>query len=187
VKAKKTLFLTVLTLVLLLGLVTTGTALAGPGGLCVHHATHVAGTIGTPPLSDISGTPYVDGNEIVKPGNVITYAWHGDLEGTFVEYFTGRAPLTQDALNGKGPYTLEGKCTFVGTLRGKNISWVAHLKGRGYIDPAYVFRGWETSVITITCSAGPLKHLRGCIIAKGVFDALDPTYGSATYWGFLIW
>lgn len=182
-KAKKTLFLTVLTVMLLVGLVATGTALAAPGGL---HATHIAGTIERPPVSQTYGTPSVHGNQIVRPGNVITYAWHGALEGTFVEYFTDRAPLSPDALNGKGPYTLAGKCTFVGTLNGKKISWVACIVGKGYIDPAYLFRGWETTVITITSSSGPLC-VRGCIIAKGVFDALDPTYGFATYSGCLIW
>jgi hypothetical protein len=182
VKAKKTLFLTVLTLVLLIGLVSTGTAIAAPA----HPVMHVTGTIATPPVSQTYGTPYVQGNQVIEPGNVITYTWHGDLEGTFVEYITVRAPLSQDALIGKGPYTLIGRCTFSGMLNGKKISWAACLVGKGYIDPAFVFRGWETSVVTITSSSGP-HCVRGIITPKGVFDALDPTYGSSTYSGWLTW
>jgi hypothetical protein len=183
VKAKKTLFLTVLTLTLVVGLVAAGTAVAAPA----HHPTHVAGTIERPPLSQTYGTPYLKGDMVIRPDNVITYAWHGVLEGTFVEYFTVRAPLSDDGLNGKGPYTLAGRCTFDGTFNGRETHWVGHLKGEGYIDPAFVFRGWETSVVTITSSTGPLAHLRGHIVARGSFDALDPSYGSATYSGRLIW
>ena len=175
-------------LVLLVGLVATGAALAAPGGLGNNQQTRVVGTIEL--VSGVDGTILSQDpttNELVKAGSVYTYKFHGNLEGTFVEGVTARAPVSPPALSGKGPYTLEGWALFDGTLNGKKLSWAADLAGAGYLDPAYAFRGWETCVSTIASSVCPLPRLRGTIVSTGMFDATDPTYGSKTYSGWLTW
>jgi hypothetical protein len=183
---------TVFTLMLLVGLVATGAALAWPAG--VGHGgsqqTRVVGTIefvdwvtGDPSLIRVDPTT----NEFVNPVEVLTYEFHGSLEGTYVESIIVRAPVSPIAQTDKGPYTLEGRSTFVGTLNGKAISWAADLAGAGYLDPAYAFRGWETSVATITSSGASFSCLRGTVISAGMFDGTDPTYGASTYSGFLTW
>ena len=183
-KAKKTLFLTVFTLMLLVGLVATGVALAAPAGLDVHQPMPVAGAI-SPPVSEVYEETYVDWSNpanpmLVRPGN-LTYEFYGDLEGTFVESITMRAPL----LTFDGHYTLEGQAAFVGRLNGMEASWAGSIVGRGFIDPEYGgAAGWEGCVTTITSSASPLSHLRGTIVSTG---AWGPTGGSASYSGLLIW
>jgi hypothetical protein len=184
-KAKKTLFLTVFTLMLLVGLVATGAALAAPAGLDVHQPMPVAGAI-SPPVSEVNGEPYVDWTDpanpmFVRPGNAIMYEFYGDLEGIFVESVTFRAPL----LTFDGHYTVEGQATFAGTLNGKKASWTGSIAGSGFIDPVYGgAAGWESCVTTITNSASPPSHMRGTIASTGTWD---PTGGSASYSGLLTW
>ncbi len=178
-RAKKTVFLTALTLMLLLGLVAAGTALAAPAGLDVHSPTHVAGAI--VPVSEVPGSRTIDfvtGNT-VSIGNVVTYAFHGDLEGTFVE-------TTNDNGNiNTGLYTFVGQVTFDGTLNGKKTHWVGAIAGDGFLDPSQGYTaGHEAGTISVTSSASPLSHLRGTIHAYGSWT---PTSGSATYWGDLTW
>ena len=190
-KVKKTLLVAMFALILLVGLVATGAALAWPAGVGQggSQQTRVVGTIefvdwvhGDPSLRKLDPAT----NEMVMPGDVLTYKLHGDLEGTYVERITVRARLPLDP-SGKGPYTLEGRATFAGTLRGKTISWAADIAGAGFIEPAYAWRGWETCVATITSSSASFPCLRGTVISVGIFDASDPTYGANTYSGLLTW
>jgi hypothetical protein len=177
-KGKRTLFLIVFTLVMLVGLVATGTALAAPGQKCLHQPAQVKGDVVL--VSEVIGTATTnpDTGERVVIGTVVTYAFHGDLEGTFVEKLNERGFPA-------GNYTLQGQVTFVGTLWGKKVRWAGCVRGEGFVDPAAGYQaGWEKSHIIITCSAGSLPHLRGTIDAYGSWT---PSSGSGGYTGLLRW
>jgi len=183
-KAKKTLFLTVFTLMLVVGLAATGAALAAPAGLDVHQPMPVVGAISAP-VNEEYEDGYVDWTDPANPmlvrAGILTYEFYGDLEGSFVESITMRARF----FGFDGHYALEGVATFVGTLNGMKASWAGDIAGRGFIDPAYGGAvGWESCVTTITSSASPLSHLRGTIASTGAWDL---TGGSASYSGLLTW
>jgi hypothetical protein len=187
-RAKKTLFLTALTLMLLVGLVTAGTGLAAPAGLDVHSPTHVAGTF----VHDWEA--YSEGELSLYPDWINPTSWSvpvhmefdlaGDLQGRIVEdvIISGAVPWL-------GPNTTEGMGTFVGTLRGVKTSFKYTLANAWGYDPTAPGAPDTTLFIqsadlVITSSASPVSHLRGTLhlYAHYVNDV-----GSSTYSGDLTW
>jgi hypothetical protein len=181
-RAKKIMFLAVLTLVLVLVLVATGTALAAPPGSEVPLPMRVTGNIA---LTGITEGDYFFPTERTwaLPLREEFYL-DGDLVGTLVEN-----AVMHGAIPWYGHYALTGTGTFEGTLRGKPTSFTFDLKGGwGYDNespdvprggPAFVQRG----IFIITSgSAGPVLDLTGTI--QGYARYIGES-GSSTYWGVI--
>jgi hypothetical protein len=176
-KGKKGLFLATFMLMMLIGLAASGAAVASPAKAPAHFSACVSGTVEL--ISETPGSQTInqETGEVVMIGTVVTYAFHGDLEGTFRETLIERGSLVT------GLYTLHGRVTFVGTLNGKKVRWAGCTSGNGFLDPASAgTAGWEKSTITVISSAGAFPHLRGSIKAYGSWTAES---GSGTYGGWL--
>jgi hypothetical protein len=183
VKAKKILFLVVLTLVLLVAVVETGTALAGPAGPITHHV-RVTGTVvgialvGPAPVLDPAGTTWHE-------DSAWTGTFLGDLQGTFTEPTTihGRFPW-------EGPFWWRGAATFTGKLGEAAITFTYNDHGKGYdgFNSTAKFGIYEKvrAVYTITgATTDPFRHLRGMIYVRTYVDGTGT--GGTTYSGELSW
>jgi hypothetical protein len=188
-KAKKILFLTVLSLLLLVGLVGTGTALAGPAVPTVHHV-HVTGTIVDVTFTDTGPGPVLDpSGRTWHEAGVFAGTYLGNLKGTLAEPATFHGPGgTPGAWN--GDFWWQGKGTFKGKLNGMPIRFTYKSLGRGYDGfgagtPAHGTYYQNRAVYFITGSTGCFAHLRGIIYEHTYVDANGE--GGTTYWGDLYW
>ena len=186
-RSKKLVFLAALTVMLVVGLVCTGTALAGTPGPTIHHM-HVTGTLVNVVWIDVAAVPD-------HPGAI---TWHmngawagtllGDLQGTFTEPATQHG-LGATAADWDGYFSYLGKGTFAGTLPGVPSGFTYKSLGFGYdgFDAGKPANGLNLeirSTWTITGSTGPYSHLRG-IIYFHTFVTLAG--GGTTYCGDLFW
>ena len=186
------LFLIVLavSLMVLMVMTWTASALAAPRPLDNHEPLAVTGTVEF--VSWVFGDPadqYIEDGYLYWPGNVVTWQLHGDLEGIYVQNITYIWSLDYPDPN-VGPYEIVGTCTFDGTVLGAETSWTADVAGSGLMDLSdlenHPFKGEDCWTSTVTSSASPLSHMRGSIFIEGVFD--DPwSSGPYTYTGSLTW
>jgi hypothetical protein len=178
-KRKKIPFLLVFSLMLIIAMAWTGTAVAGPAA---HHV-HVTGTvvdiafIGAPPVLDPAGTTWHE-------DGAWTGTFLGDLQGTFNEptVMHGRFPWD-------GPFWWHGTATFTGMLGETPITFTYKDRGRGYdgFNSAAKFGTYEEvrAVYTVVRSTGPFAHLRGVIYIHTYVDGTGT--GGTTYHGDLTW
>jgi hypothetical protein len=169
-KTKKTLFLVALTLMLLVGLIATGTAIAAPGPI---HSTHVAGTMDyiswtgpAPPTA-----PDAHGNYLWSD-QVVTWLCRGDLEGTYVMTVT----YSWSDSDPPGYYAIKGWAKFTGEFRGRKTGWVAVVSGQGQLDFAGDFSGSDSWVSCLVGFTGPRSPLTGRLIMETRFGHPDGDY-----------
>ena len=185
-KIKRPLFLIALTVSLMVLMVMTWTAsaLGAPRPLHNHQPLAVTGTVEF--VDWVFGEDFYvddDGNTYWS-GNVLTWTLEGDLEGTYVQTITYVYPMDDP-----GAYEIVGSCTFEGTILGARTSWTADVEGSGLMDYSdldnHPFKGEDSWTSTLTSSATPLSHMRGSIFIAGAFD--EPYYSIYTYTGSLVW